>query len=220
MRRTTRGSACGTAISVEHIRGTSVNPSLRAARAGNSALRSWVAVNSTLMKSSVPSPFRRMTSATNSSVASNTRSRSLASTWTAPRIARTATVLVLPNPGLHPCGSVELTDLLRGQRPHRAGLEVVESDRSDLRAGEVRHGVAHRLHEAAHDVLAPLVQPDLHQRLRLDVVDHPEGVDRHEPVVQLHPSADASDDLARHRPRHLRAVGLDHLVAGMGEPVG
>ena len=43
--RTTRGIAPGTSISVAHSSGTSWKPSLRAASAGNSAVRSWVAVN-------------------------------------------------------------------------------------------------------------------------------------------------------------------------------
>src|SRR5690606_12473225 len=220
MSRTTRGRACGTAISVEQLRGTSVKPSLRAASAGNSALRSWVAVNRTLMKSSVVNWLRRMTSSISSAVASNMRSRSLASTWTAPRIARTATFRPPDIPGLHPCGSVELADFLRGQGPDGAALQVVEPDRSDLGAGQVRHGVTHRFHEAAHNVLPPLMQSDLDQGFRLDVVDHPERVHFDESVVQFDPFADLADDVAGDGSGHFRKIGLGHFIAGVGEPVG
>ena len=43
--RTTRGMAPGTGISVAHISGTAWKPVLRAASAGNSAVRSGVTVN-------------------------------------------------------------------------------------------------------------------------------------------------------------------------------
>ena len=51
--RITRGSACGTSTSAAHSSGTSWKPSLRAASAGNSDVRSGVAVNTTLITSSV-----------------------------------------------------------------------------------------------------------------------------------------------------------------------
>ena len=64
--RTTRGSAPGTSISVAQISGTSWKPSLRAASAGNSAVRSGVAVKITLITSSVVSLLRSITSVTSS----------------------------------------------------------------------------------------------------------------------------------------------------------
>ena len=62
--RTTRGMAPGTAISAAQISGTSWKPILRAASAGNSVVRSGVAVNSTLITSSVVRSLRDITSVT------------------------------------------------------------------------------------------------------------------------------------------------------------
>src|ERR1700730_2003905 len=94
-RRTTRGIAPGTPISDAHSSGTSWKPILRAASAGNSAVRSGVAVNRTLITSSVTRLFRVMTSETSSVVPSRIAARSFASIWTAPRIALTVTSLLL-----------------------------------------------------------------------------------------------------------------------------
>jgi hypothetical protein len=88
-RRSTRGIEPGTPISVVHSSGTSVSPSNRAAYAGNSALRSGVAVNTMLIKSAGSMALRCSTSFTSSVVPSRMSSRSFASTWIAPRTART-----------------------------------------------------------------------------------------------------------------------------------
>ena len=72
--------APGTAISAAHINGTSWKPILRAASAGNSAVRSGVDVNSTLITSSVVRSLRDITSVTSSAVASSIASRSAEST--------------------------------------------------------------------------------------------------------------------------------------------
>src|SRR5215207_6408762 len=90
MSRSTRGSACGTSISVVHVCLTSTMPSSRAASAGNSDTRSGVAVNRMLITSSWPRSLRSSTALTSSRVASSTCSRSSASTCVAPRMARTA----------------------------------------------------------------------------------------------------------------------------------
>ena len=81
--------APGTGISVAQISGTSWKPILRAASAGNSAVRSGVAVNRTLITSSVVSSLRAITSVTSSAVPSSIASRSSVSTCTAPRTALT-----------------------------------------------------------------------------------------------------------------------------------
>src|SRR5262245_3011597 len=118
--RTTRGRAPGTSISLAHSSGTSWKPILRAARAGNSAVRSGVAVKTTLITSSVTRPLRVMTSVTSSVVPSRTAVRSLAPIWTAPRIALTATGLIpFPTPGNRP-GDCRRSRLSAGGRPHRA----------------------------------------------------------------------------------------------------
>src|SRR5690625_4753591 len=242
--RTTLGRAWGTEISVEHINGTSAKPSSRAANAGNSLVRSGVAVNSTLITSSVVNSLRRITSATSSAVASSTCSRSSASTCTAPRMARTATfapalsLIVLAvsekegdgghglrgrgrrRPRLQAHGLVELAHLLGGECPHRARLEGLEIDRTDLGACQVRDRVSHRFHEAPHDVFAALVQTDLDQRLGFDVVHHTEGVDLHRSVVQFHPCAQAFHHAVGYRTGHLGDVCLGDPVSRVGEPVG
>ena len=83
--------APGTGISIEHISGTAWKPSLRAASAGNSAVRSGVAVKSTLITSSGVRSLRLITALTSSAVPSRMASRSSASTWIAPRMAMTVT---------------------------------------------------------------------------------------------------------------------------------
>ena len=89
--RSTRGIAPGTAISVAQSSGTSVIPISRAAYAGNSAVRSGVAVNTTLIRSSLVRSLRSSIARTSSEAAARIWSRSLSSTWIAPRTARTAT---------------------------------------------------------------------------------------------------------------------------------
>jgi hypothetical protein len=73
------------------IRGTSVNPSIRAAYAGNSETRSVVAVKMIEMKSSSTQPFASITWATISATRSSMWSRESSSSWVAPRTALTAT---------------------------------------------------------------------------------------------------------------------------------
>ena len=68
--RTTLGIEPGTAISVQHSSGTSWKPRERAASAGNSMVRSGVAVKITLITSSVLSLFLLITSVTSSAVPS------------------------------------------------------------------------------------------------------------------------------------------------------
>src|SRR6202041_1748138 len=164
--RTTRGSACGTAISVPHSRGTPWKPIFRAARAGNSAVRSGVTVNTTLITSSVSRLFRAMTSATSSVVPSRIASRSFASTWTAPRIALTATSLLLhavrsedflPGPllpaRLQTDGRVQLTYLTGGQRAGGARPLRPQRDRHAAGAGPPADRVADLGQHPPHDVL-------------------------------------------------------------------
>src|SRR4051794_8362590 len=66
-------------------------PALRVAYAGNSACRSSVQVNQMLMRSSALNALRSRTASIISTVAEMISSRSSASTWIAPRTARTAT---------------------------------------------------------------------------------------------------------------------------------
>jgi hypothetical protein len=72
---------------------------------------------------------------------------------------------------------------------------------------------------AADDVLAPLVQGDLHERLLTGLLQHPEPVrDRH-PVLQVHARGQPPADILRHRAGDLGEVRLGDLVARVGEPV-
>src|SRR5262249_19897050 len=175
--RTTRGMAPGTAISAAQISGTSWKPILRAASAGNSAVRSGVAVNSTLITSSVVSSFRDMTSVTSSAVPSSIASRSSPSTWIAPR---TALTVIWPPPStrhrLQPYRGVQLADLPGGQVAGGTGLEVAEPDRAHVGTDQAADRVAGRGQHAADDVLAALVQGDLDERAVPGPVDDPEPV--------------------------------------------
>ena len=88
MTRTTRGSAPATSISCAHSSGTSPRPTVRAAAAGNSLVRSGVAVKMTEIRSSMVRPLR-------SSICPQQLDDSLghldrvvgASSWVAPRTA-------------------------------------------------------------------------------------------------------------------------------------
>jgi hypothetical protein len=81
--------------SCAQISGTSTMPSLRAAAAGKSLWRSGVAVNQMLIRSSVVSPFRSRMAVSSSLTCSSMCPASSRSSWTAPRTARTATVMLL-----------------------------------------------------------------------------------------------------------------------------
>lgn len=74
------GHRPGTPISVVQSSGTSVNPSNRAAYAGNSASRSGVAVKMTLIRSSGVIVLRCMTALISSVVPSRIASREFSST--------------------------------------------------------------------------------------------------------------------------------------------
>ena len=89
--RTTRGIEPSISSSRAQSSGTSVNPSWRAAYAGNSETRSDVAVKITEMKSSTSSPLASMASSTISATRWSMCSRSSSSSWVAPRTALTAT---------------------------------------------------------------------------------------------------------------------------------
>src|SRR5690606_1040092 len=218
--RMTRGSDPGTAISDAHSSGTSWNPSLRAARAGNSAVRSGVVVKMTLMTSSVLSSLRAITSDTSSVVASRIWSRSSASTCVAPRTARTATAAPPPlAAGLQPHGLVQFSDLVHGQRAHRAGLQHAQPDRAELYSGQLLDGEPDLLQQPPHDVLASLVQGDLDQDPLADLVEHPETVGLRRAVVQRHARLQPPAEVARDRPVDLGQIRLGHAVAGVGEAV-
>ena len=165
-----------------HISGTSPMPSSRAATAGNSLCTSGVAVNTIEMTSSLVRSLASSTAVTSSRVEARTCSRSSASSWMAPRTARTAvgaggrvsgieslTPDTVPiRPGGPPSQSgcrVQPPDLGAGQRAHLARAQLAEVDRADVGAHQGDHGVADGLEQAPYDVLASLVQHDLDQRL-------------------------------------------------------
>src|SRR5215469_10375050 len=184
IRRTMRGIALGTSISVAHSSGTSWNPGLRAARAGNSAVRSGVAVKMTLMTSSVLSSLRPITSVTSSVVAARISAWSFALTWTAPRTARTVTVTppfawVQPTRGelrlrSQADGSVQVADLLGGQSPGGTGAQRSERDGSDLGSDQPAHRTAAGCKHPLDDVLTAFVQRNLHQGPVAHLLHHAE----------------------------------------------
>src|SRR5579871_4709628 len=193
--RTTRGIAPGTPISPAHNSGTSWKPSLRAASAGNSAVRSLVAVKITLMTSSVLRSLRVITSVTSSAVPARISARSSAPTWIAPRTARTATclpsrpgprpapfLLTAPKP-LQPDGRVQVADFLDRQLPGRARPQRPERDRADVRAHQPRHRVPGRGQHPLDDVLAALVQGDLHERTGAEPLYYAEFISAGHAVV-------------------------------------
>src|SRR5215469_12689878 len=241
--RTTRGIAPGTAISLAQSSGTSWNPILRAASAGNSAVRSGVAVKTTLITSSGTRLLRVITSVTSSVVPSRMSARSLASTWTAPRIALTATTCPFALTSCDvaacskaiggeretwPCASAARAERLvseadsRVQLPHFGGGErpggpwpqVAEGHRPHLRADQPGHRVPGRGQQPAHDVLAPLMQGDLHQGTGTRPLHHPELVGAGHPVVQFDPGEQPPSQVPLHRAGHIRQVGLEHAVPG------
>src|SRR5215213_632788 len=202
--RTTRGSEPGTSISVVHSSGTSPIPSSRAATAGNSERRSEVTVKTMEISCSDDSALADMTASTSSRVDASRWSRSSASSWMAPRMARTATS------ELH--GREQLTDLGPGEHPPAALPQVAEVDRADLHAHQPLDRVADRLESPPDDVLASLVQHDLDEGLPRLGVDQPEAVDPHRPVLQLDALAQPLADVAGDRAGHLGEVGLRHGV--------
>src|SRR5690606_26883976 len=206
--------------------GTSWKPSLRAASAGNSAVRSGVAVNSTLITSSVVSSLRSMTWVTSSVVPAMIESRSLASTWIAPRIART--MRFAPSLAGEPVRRrarapaswvrlqlhrrVQFADLTQRQRPDRARLGAAQLHRAELDAGQVDHPVADLLQHAPHDVLAALVQHHLDQRLLAVLLHDPEVVGPGDAVLQLDALREPAGHVAPDRAGHLGPVLLLHPV--------
>src|SRR5215470_8836796 len=159
--RTTRGMAPGTAISAAQISGTAWKPILRAASAGNSAVRSGVTVNSTLITSSVVRSLRLMTAVTSSAVPSRMASRSTASSWMAPRIARTGNVLSssrVRTSRLQADGGVQVADFRRRKVSGGARPQVAELDRSNGDTDQAADRMADFGEHPADDVLAALVQ--------------------------------------------------------------
>src|ERR1700729_574324 len=185
--------APGTGISVAHISGTAWKPSLRAASAGNSAVRSGVTVNSTLITSSGARSLRLITAVTRSAVHSRMASLSSASTWMAPRMALTVTCStpydLTSRLQCSPCspprargrwlqadGGVEFADLLGGEVSGAAGGEVPELDRPDRHPHQAADRMADLDQHPADDPIAPLVQRDLDQGAPAGLLKHPELV--------------------------------------------
>src|SRR5580704_13620745 len=169
MSRTTRGIAPLTGISVAHMRGTAWKPSLRAASAGNSAVRSGVTVNRTLITSSGVRSLRVITAVTSSAVPS--------------RLLLLAVAPCHAGCALEPDGGVQLADLLRGQVPGRAGPEAAELDRADGGAQQPADRVVDLGEHPADDVLTALVQCDLDHRAAACLLKDTELVGDRDAVV-------------------------------------
>src|SRR5450830_232166 len=148
MSRITRGIEPATFISTAHMSGTSPRPSSRAARAGNPLVMSGVAVNITEMSASVSISFACSAFDSSSAVDRSTSSLSSRSSWIAPRIALTPTLvsrLVALDVRLGAAclardrqqrtefGLREVADLARRER--------AEVQRAELPAHEVDHGM-------------------------------------------------------------------------------
>src|SRR3954468_17972256 len=209
--RTTRGSEPGTSISGVTRRGTSPIPSSRAATAGNSERRSEVTVKTMEISCSDDSALADMTASTSSRVDASRWSRSSASSWMAPRMARTATSQ------LH--GREQLADLGPGEHPPAALPQVAEVDRAHLDAHQPLDRVTDRLQRPPDHVLASLVQHDLDEGLPRLGVDQPEAVHAYRSVLDLDAPPQRLADVARGRAGPLGEVGLRHGVRRVLQPV-
>src|SRR5579875_2776294 len=223
--RITRGIDCGTGISCAHSSGTRSKPRARAATAGNSALRSRVAVKMQLTTFSGVSALRCMISRIRSPVAARMSSASFRSTLVAPRransrMARDSFRARLAGAHRPRRGCPQALELCLAQAPVRSRREPVEGERAEANALEREHGMADRLAHPAH-----LAVPALADRQLDDVraggayAAHARG--RRQPVPQLHARAQRAQrarvDRAAAEPG---AVGLRHLKARVRQAVG
>lgn len=102
-----------------------------------------------------------------------------------------------------------------GQHPGPAREQVTQQHWANLDPDQLLHRMSHRLHQATDDVVAALMQHQLHQRLARRGIDHPERIDSRDTVVQLHAVAQPAAQIARDRSGHLRQVGLADPVGRM-----
>src|SRR5215212_7726002 len=210
MTRITLRIAPGTSSSRVQSSGTWSSPSLRAATAGNSALRSSVAVNRQLTMRSGSRSLRLISSRIRSSVAATIAVTSFDPTVTAPRTAqsRCSSLIrsILPEP----------VDLGRAQPPGPTLGELPQRQGPEPHPPQLLDAVADRLDHPPDLAVAPLVDGDL---------DHPGRGRSHTPrrggpVVQVDAAAQAADLLRRRRPGKANSVRARHLVARMGQALG
>ena len=97
-----------------------------------------------------------------------------------------------------------------------ARLEVSELQRAEPDALETPDPMADALAHPLDLTLAALVDRQLEGVRR----DAPDTGGRRQPVLELHPVPEGVERPAVHRPGHHHAIGLRHLVAGMGQPQG
>src|ERR1700680_237426 len=153
----TRGSERGTAISLAHSSGTASKPTARAATAGNSALRSFVAVKMQLTTFSGTSALRSMIAFISSVVASRMSWASLRFTLIAPRRAKSRSTRAILSERAEPL------DLARAELPVRPGLEALQAQRAKADAPQLEHRVADRLAHSPHLAVSALVDRQLDQ---------------------------------------------------------
>src|SRR5665213_1537399 len=114
-------------------------------------------------------------------------------------------------------GGAEVLDLPIAQAPVRARREAVQAQRPERDAFQRADGVADRLAHAPYLAVATLVDRQLdHVRL------HAAGTcGRCGTVLEPHAAAQGAQGAVPHRAAaELRAVGLRHLEARVGQPVG
>src|SRR5689334_24830771 len=131
------------------------------------------------MMSSPDRWLRSSTAVTSSAEPSSTASRVSASTWIAPRMARTLTDASQAH------RAVQRTDLRVAEPSEPAGPLVAQLHLPHRGAQEPQHRVAHLVQQPPDDVLAALVDHQLDHRAARVRVDEAEPVDDREPVLQL-----------------------------------
>src|SRR6185312_16283948 len=143
------------------------------------------------MMSSADRWLRSSTAVTSSAEPSSTASRVSASTWIAPRMARTLTDASQPH------RPVQRSDLRVAEPAEPAGSLVAQLHLAHRGAQEPQHRVADLLQQPPHDVLAAFVDHQLDHRPARVRVDQAEPVDHRGPVLQLDALAQPTAEVTR-----------------------
>ena len=114
---------------------------------------------------------------------------------------------------------MELADLVLGQLAYGPLPLVSQLHRPDRRADEPGYRMIDRFQQPPHEMVAPLVQDQLHDRPASRDVNDGERVDPGQPVLQLDPVAQPATQRPRYRTGHLGKVGLRHLERRVGQAV-
>src|SRR5215475_2707438 len=103
-------------------------------------------------------------------------------------------------------------DLALAEAARPARLQVAQLDWPDRGADEAADRVTDLGKEPPHDVLATLVEHDLHEHAGAGRVDDPERVDRDGSVLKFHAIGQLLAEAGAYRSGHLGQVRLSDLV--------